>query len=98
MTKSSTSPESEPKIPGLYSIENFLFSAPLYAEYNLRIEPTAVYKLFVEHLVIDGHCPYCQKASTFRRSEGEMGFLQCDDMTYSQEAWRLEITCARNET
>jgi hypothetical protein len=55
-------------------IRDFLFGAPLYAERSFPRE--GAFRMFVKDLVVDGHCPYCRRNSTFRRSEGEMGVLQ----------------------
>ena len=55
-------------IPKLPSVQHLIFEAPLYASYH--IDPSssvleALYRVSGRISRIDGHCPYCHRASTF---------------------------------
>jgi hypothetical protein len=54
-------------LPKLKNLEQFLFEIPLYANYALSDEFSAAHLYGLNNLArpIDGHCPRCQRASTF---------------------------------
>jgi hypothetical protein len=54
-------------IPALRSLEQFLFEVPPYSDCSLRgdIKAENFYNFSGLTVRVDGHCPYCQRASTF---------------------------------
>jgi hypothetical protein len=88
-----------PKIPVLSSIQDFLFGASLYAEYNVgkNVAPEVAFNMFVQPLVVDGHCPDCQKMATFCRTRGDIPILALNERLESTPAHFFQISCARNE-
>jgi hypothetical protein len=93
--------EPEPKIPLLTSIQDFLFGAPLYAEYDIASVKSEsgrmAYDMFTKPLVVDGYCPHCHKVATFSRSGGIVAPGQLDDVVEDTPARYFEITCARDK-
>lgn len=85
-------------LPLLSSVEAFLFGAPLYAIYDLDSVEEGAYRMLVTPVVVDGHCPECGRASTFRRTAGEIDILKLDDLVKRRRLWLFQLTCARNET
>ncbi len=92
--ESSTSAGDKPK---LESIQDFLFGAPLYAEYDLGTEDQIAYHMFVTSLVVDGHCSECGRQSTFHRTHGDINILKLDEATKSVPAFFFKLGCARNK-
>ncbi|MFZ0244092.1 short-chain dehydrogenase [Candidatus Binatus sp.] len=91
---------SGPKFPLLSSIQDFLFGAPLYAEYDFdsaKLGDSGVaFYMFNHPLVVDGYCPHCHKAATFSRTAGD---IEIGNLKYAVEnipALGFEIACARN--
>jgi hypothetical protein len=85
--------------PPIPSIEEFLFNAPLYAQFALARDLSEVTILYNKlSATIDGHCPYCHKLSTFDVHGAHIP---------SGDPWRdvrervafegLHVECARNE-
>jgi hypothetical protein len=85
-------------IPLLSSIQDFLFGAPLYAEYNVaqKVAGEVAFNMFVQPLVVDGHCPHCQKMATFSRTHGNIDISQLDNSIENIPALLVHITCARD--
>jgi hypothetical protein len=84
---------AQPEIPSLSSIHDFLFGAALYAQYALTKD--TAYALFShDPLVVDGHCPNCQKTATFYRSAGQIPVLELDYRLKS--VLTFAISCTRN--
>ncbi|MDO8432760.1 MAG: hypothetical protein Q7S58_10185 [Candidatus Binatus sp.] len=92
---------AEPKIPLLSSIEDFLFGAPLYAEYDFASVATEsgsmAFDMFVQPLVVDGYCPHCHKVATFSRTAGTIQIGDLEHAVKNAEAVGFEITCARDQ-
>jgi hypothetical protein len=88
-------PAREQEIPLLSSVQDFLFGAPLYADYELQQD--IAFAMLFQRLVVDGHCPYCQKASTFHRTHGNVPFLELDEHLAQKPVWFFQLACARNE-
>ncbi len=86
--------KSTSKVPKLDSVQDFLFGAALYAEYDTGSENEGAYRLFVGPLAVDGHCPGCKRQSTFHRTAGEVSILAITDVTDSQEAFLFKLGCA----
>ena len=91
-----STPAATPQIPLLSSIEDFVFGAPLYAEYDIASVKEGYFNMFCAPLAIDGHCPYCHKSATFRRTIGELKFGQLEFIK-NQSALYVQISCTRNE-
>lgn len=98
--------ESNPrrKLPSLSSIQeiqDFLFGAPLYADYELgSVKPdgsNVAYYMFGKSLVVDGYCPHCHKDATFSRTGGDVDIRALELVVKGTPAHGFEITCARNE-
>jgi hypothetical protein len=106
MSDKIVAPAGEPKtplpkarIPKLSSIQDFLFGAPLYAEYDFSKAPGdsgITYYMFVQPLVVDGHCPFCHKAATFSRTSAEIEILSLEHVVKNTPVLYFEITCARD--
>jgi hypothetical protein len=79
----------------LPSVTEFLFGAPLYANY--QSDNAGVKELVGGRWRIDGHCPFCQQASTFRLSSSWYG---TEEETLNKKAsfWKtLVIDCTRKD-
>jgi hypothetical protein len=59
------------------NIFEFLFRAPLYERYSFDHENRQLQGLLSREFTVDGHCPFCNRQSTFVRVEGGI----------SKEAW-----------
>ena len=84
------------------SIQGFLFSAPLYAKCHIdksdeKLDYPA-FNMFVETLVVDGHCVECRRLSTFHRTEGEVQRHRLDGFLFGQLWWPFVLTCTRDST
>lgn len=90
-------PRSTSVIPTLDSVQDFLFGAPLYAEYDLETEVGGAYALFVKPLIVDGHCPSCQRASTFSRTAGQIDMMRMSEITNWHPAVFFKLGCARDK-
>jgi hypothetical protein len=95
-TSAPAAPDSKAP-PPLTSIQDFLFGAPLYTRYVLWTRSSCACDMFVSDLVVDGHCPYCQAASTFHRTEGELHYSDYEIVTRHQRDRLFVITCTRNK-
>jgi hypothetical protein len=89
----------EHEIPVLSSIQDFLFGAPLYAEYNVSkiVAKDVAFEMFVQPLVVDGHCRHCQKMATFSRTKGNIEVLELNNRLANTPALLFQLMCARNE-
>jgi hypothetical protein len=74
-------------------IQDFLFGAALYAEYELP--GRAGYQMLVATLVVDGHCPYCHIGATFQR-RGDVDIANFSNILRRHPAYLVELVCARN--
>jgi hypothetical protein len=96
-----TTTAGEGKIPLLSSIQDFLFGAPLYAEYDFAPLKSgggsAAYAMLVSPLVVDGYCPYCHKAATFTRTSEAIPPFSFEAVSRDTLALGFQITCARDE-
>ena len=84
------------QIPLLSSIQDFLFGAPLYAEYDIGSVEGGYFTMFCEPLAVDGHCPYCHRAATFHRSRGELKIGQLENIKYISVLY-VQISCTRDK-
>jgi hypothetical protein len=84
-----------PQFPLLSSIQDFLFGAPLYAEYDIGGVKEGSYRMFTAPLAIDGHCCYCHMSATFHRSYGEINILKLDGIA-NQPVLYMQLACTRN--
>jgi hypothetical protein len=75
-------------------IEDFLFGAALYAEYQLP-DGAGLRLLVSTPLIIDGHCPYCQQSATFHRRQAVVDFSDLSSILKNRAALFLTIECAR---
>lgn len=85
-----------PEIPQLSSIEDFLFGAPLYADYDIGSVESGYFNLFCAPLAVDGHCPYCHKSRTFHRTKGELKFQQLQFIENDCCVY-LQLSCTRDK-
>jgi len=100
-----STPAPDRTIPLLISSQDFLFGAPLYAEYvfshaNEDDEVDVLSDLFWDDkFVVDGHCFYCNKPSTFLRSAGKLS--EFDALRWLKKGTRafahLQICCTRDK-
>jgi|SRR6516162_344858 hypothetical protein len=77
------------------SLSEFLFDAPLYAEYECELN--LFDDLFRDALVVDGHCFYCKKQATFNRTtpyEGSSDIRRAKELHIPIQ---LTLRCARDE-
>jgi hypothetical protein len=88
-------PNAQPEVPLLSSIQDFLFGAPLYAERDVFSAPAMLDAMFIQNLVLDGHCPHCHRTSTFQRSDGDM---RSTDARVQVALWPFTITCVRDRS
>jgi hypothetical protein len=86
------------------SVDEFLFGAPLYSEYDLRPldaeQRSFAFDLFYEALIVDGHCVGCRKASTFHRTEPKTRRLDHEDLKHIEEnepCLLMTTSCTRDE-
>lgn len=88
----------ETELPGLkndiVSIQEFLFSTPLYSPH--RLQKDAGYALMTAELRVDGHCCECGKSSTFLRTT-EVGILDLERALARTPALSITLVCARNK-
>jgi len=72
----------------------------LYAEYDIASAKTkdrdVTHEMFTAPLVVDGHCPYCHKTSTFSRTSEPVPYANLDRVVRDTEALGFQITCARD--
>lgn len=60
---------SEKPLPELKSLEEFLFEAPPYEKFSVSERLfESIYGIGPQKPPVDGHCPYCNRASTFEVS------------------------------
>lgn len=87
-------------IPRFPSIAEFLFDAPLYAEFQLVKGQQEIEMIYGRREVrIDGHCPFCHKLSTFKVHGTHIpGGIQWDNIEtrYAFED-DLKLECARHK-
>ncbi|WP_176086271.1 hypothetical protein [Martelella sp. HB161492] len=91
------------EIPSLKSLEHFLFEVPLYAPYSLNEEfgHSQLYgwsKQTHEHEIkIDGHCPYCNRQTTFSVSFQQIPLGDArNKIAYRVSNDRMAVLCSRN--
>src|ERR1700687_1712562 len=93
-------PIPEHQTPLLISIQDFLFGAPLYAEYDFdSVKPKSgsmAYEMFNQPLVVAGYSPHCHRTATFRRTAGQIDIAELQHKVNNIPALGFEITCARN--
>src|SRR5262249_11324838 len=100
-TSAPAAPDSKGSPPPLASIQDFLFGAPLYTNYDLNAAAdlstpfvSIEIQMFDFSLVVDSHCPDCHAASTFSRTNGprRTGAMRSPTLTNCSY---FELTCAR---
>ncbi len=91
-----SAPAATPQIPLLSSIEDFLFGAPLYADYDIASVKAGYFNMFCTPLAVDGHCPYCHKSATFHRTFGELKVGQLEFIKNKSVIY-VQISCTRNK-
>jgi hypothetical protein len=96
-----SAPTPDRTIPLLSSSQDFLFGAPLYAEYNFGDveddEDNVIRGMFCDaDFVLDGHCCYCKRSSTFVRSSAELQDLGGVRWLIKKDVTYLRIRCTRD--
>lgn len=74
-------------------IQDFLFGAAPYAEYELP--ERAGYRMLVATLIVDGHCRYCHIGATFQRPR-PLDTANLSNILRRHPAYLVELVCARN--
>ena len=86
-------------IPHLENLEQFLFQAPLYAQFLLEggVEAKELYVWDVNTVKVDGHCPSCGSASIFavRRQRLPTAHLMNVQRRVARD--EISLVCERNE-
>lgn len=89
------------KIPLLESMEQFLFSAPLYKQYQLSndLELAEIFYSMQRDVKIDGHCPFCHKQTTYTiRGVQIPGGDPWNEIEERTSFDVMSITCARQKS
>ena len=82
--------DADPKI----WIRDFFFSAPLYTEYELPEK--AGYRMLVDSLIVDGHCPDCGCQATFHRAKVSINPQALHHILENYDILQLDLICMRN--
>ena len=73
-----------------------MFGAPLYARYALNSVEEGGFRMFTQPLFVDGHCPYCQQPSTFRRANGTIEILKLAVALVTARRAACRLGCTRS--
>lgn len=86
-------------MPSVQSISEFLFGAPLYAEYQVGMPIVEIlYQRTGETNRVDGHCPYCNKPTTYTiHGQSVPSGQPWNDIGVRVAYDFMQIVCARNE-
>lgn len=88
------------ELPELRSLEQFLFETPPYETVSATPEVLSwFYNIGGKRPPVDGHCPYCNRESTFEVDRIHVSYTEHrTDISMRQCInEKLTITCARNE-
>ena len=77
-------------------MREFLFNKRLYVPTVISFEFAKA--LLADDLLLDGHCPYCQKTSTFCRNLGDESVASVKSLLAANESRVFNLNCTRDTT